>query len=230
MQAHIVISEADLSKIIKSRTTFKMSPKDAAIATFPMLDQCKLKAVDSPRLCAELLTLEEKLVETNYKFGVLLCRNGQIDEDDMFSNETGSEVFEQFLDCIGDRVTLKGFKNFRGGLDVREDTTGVESVYSRYRNMEIMFHVSTLLPYTQQNKQQIARKAHIGNDIGIIIFKEGSKNPTPFNPESIVSQFPHFLIVVEHIVDGPIGDPPRFRIAACRKDDVPGRDHTRMGP
>ena len=35
------------------------------------------------------------------------------------------------------------------------DTTGLESVYTVYEGHEIMFHVSTLLPYTPDNKQQV---------------------------------------------------------------------------
>ena len=35
------------------------------------------------------------------------------------------------------------------------DTTGRESVYTIYEGHEIMFHVSTLLPYTADNKQQV---------------------------------------------------------------------------
>ena len=35
------------------------------------------------------------------------------------------------------------------------DTTGEYSVYTEFRDTEIMFHVSTLLPYTTSNKQQV---------------------------------------------------------------------------
>lgn len=34
-----------------------------------------------------------------------------------------------------------------------------------------MFHVSTLLPYTVGDLQQLQRKRHIGNDIVAIIFQ-----------------------------------------------------------
>jgi hypothetical protein len=32
--------------------------------------------------------------------------------------EHGSDQFNEFLDLMGDRITLNGWKNFRGGLDV----------------------------------------------------------------------------------------------------------------
>lgn len=38
-----------------------------------------------------------------------------------------------------------------------------------------MFHVSTLLPTEQSSDQQVSKKRHIGNDIVLIIFKEGDQ-------------------------------------------------------
>ena len=43
-----------------------------------------------------------------------------------------------------------------GGLDVRGDMTGEHSVYTTHGDHEIMFHVSTLLPYSPDDKQQVA--------------------------------------------------------------------------
>lgn len=44
---------------------------------------------------------------------------------------------------------------FRGGLDVTHGQTGSESVYHNFHNKEIMFHVSTKLPYTEGDMQQV---------------------------------------------------------------------------
>lgn len=44
---------------------------------------------------------------------------------------------------------------FRGGLDVTHGQTGTESVYTNFHNKEIMFHVSTKLPYTEGDTQQV---------------------------------------------------------------------------
>jgi RAP1 GTPase activating protein 1 len=49
----------------------------------------------------------------------LYSKDGQTKEDDMFTNIDSSNEFEEFLDFIGDRVKLEGWKGFRGGLDVR---------------------------------------------------------------------------------------------------------------
>lgn len=35
------------------------------------------------------------------------------------------------------------------------DSTGTHSLYTTYQDHEIMFHVSTMLPYTPNNQQQV---------------------------------------------------------------------------
>ena len=49
-----------------------------------------------------------------------------------------------------------------------------------------MFHVSTMLPRSESDTQQIERKRHIGNDIVMIVFlEEGAM----FKPTCISSNF-----------------------------------------
>lgn len=38
------------------------------------------------------------------------------------------------------------------------DSTGEYSVYTEFRDAEVMFHISTLLPFTPTNKQQVNRE------------------------------------------------------------------------
>lgn len=42
-----------------------------------------------------------------------------------------------------------------------------------FEGHEIMFHVSTLLPFTPEQRQQVERKRHVGNDIVNIVFVDG---------------------------------------------------------
>lgn len=44
---------------------------------------------------------------------------------DIFSNSGGSVDWYEFLNFIGDKVRLKGWSRFAGGLDVKTDTTGI---------------------------------------------------------------------------------------------------------
>jgi RAP1 GTPase activating protein 1 len=47
-------------------------------------------------------------------------------------------------------------------LDTQFGQTGDEAVYDVFRDREIMFHVSPLLPYADNDPQQLQRKRHIG--------------------------------------------------------------------
>jgi hypothetical protein len=85
---------------------------------------------------------------------------------------------------LGERVSLKGWTGYRAGLDVNstpwvpprgsgwaaggrltvrrvcvcgggtDGQTGTHSVFTQFRDLDIMFHVSTLLPYSDSNMQQ----------------------------------------------------------------------------
>lgn len=88
--------------------------------------------------------------------------------------------------------------------------TGKYSVYTLYEGHEIMFHVSTLLPYSRDNKQQVERKRHIGNDIVNIVFidtptdcTQEQEAHTHFNPTCIKSQFTRILFFnLQHVLSG----------------------------
>uniref|UniRef100_A0A3B1J4L5 GTPase-activating Rap/Ran-GAP domain-like protein 3 n=1 Tax=Astyanax mexicanus TaxID=7994 RepID=A0A3B1J4L5_ASTMX len=134
----------------------------------------------------------------NFKFGVLFAKDGQLTDDEMFSNETGSENFEKFLNLLGDKICLQGWAGYRGGLDTKNDTTGINSIYTVYQGHELMFHVSTMLPYSKENKQQVERKRHIGNDIVTIVFQEGDDASPSFKPSMIRSHFTHIFALVRY--------------------------------
>ena len=72
--------------------------------------------------------------------------------------------------------------------------TGVHSIYTVYDNSEVMFHVSTLLPHSNVNEQQLERKRHIGNDRVTIVFQD---EDTPFSPKMIKSKLLHVFIVIQ---------------------------------
>jgi hypothetical protein len=153
----------------------------------------------------------------NIKAGVLYVKDKQTEEDDIFGNVSGSPDFEEFLELLGDSVTLKGFTGFRGGLDVNNNTTGEKSVYTNWSGIEFMFHVTTLLPYYPLDTQHIERKRHLGNDIVNIVFKEGD---TPFNPSIIRSTFTQVFLVIEKVKPEE-GGQPHYRMAVSCKNGIP---------
>uniref|UniRef100_A0A8C8RX86 Rap-GAP domain-containing protein n=1 Tax=Pelusios castaneus TaxID=367368 RepID=A0A8C8RX86_9SAUR len=132
------------------------------------------------------------------------------------SNTEESLGFLEFLDFLGDRIQLQDFRGFRGGLDVTRGQTGTESVYTNFRGKEIMFHVSTKLPFTEGDAQQLQRKRHIGNDIVAIVFQDEN---TPFVPDMIASNFLHAYVVVQ-LTRGAIGE-TLYKVSVTARDDVP---------
>uniref|UniRef100_H2LFX5 GTPase-activating Rap/Ran-GAP domain-like protein 3 n=1 Tax=Oryzias latipes TaxID=8090 RepID=H2LFX5_ORYLA len=156
------------------------------------------REIMNPEIQKDLLVLEEQEGSVNFKFGVLYAKDGQLTDDEMFSNEMGSENFEKFLTLLGDTITLQGWAGYRGGLDTKNDTTGIKSIYTVYQGHELMFHVSTMLPYSKENKQQVERKRHIGNDIVTIVFQEGDDTSSTFKPSMIRSHFTHIFALVKY--------------------------------
>uniref|UniRef100_A0A2R8ZD89 Signal-induced proliferation-associated 1 n=1 Tax=Pan paniscus TaxID=9597 RepID=A0A2R8ZD89_PANPA len=172
-----------------------LSPRKLLEHVAPQLSpSCLRLGSASPKVPRTLLTLDEQVLSFQRKVGILYCRAGQGSEEEMYNNQEAGPAFMQFLTLLGDVVRLKGFESYRAQLDTKTDSTGTHSLYTTYQDHEIMFHVSTMLPYTPNNQQQLLRKRHIGNDIVTIVFQEpGSK---PFCPTTIRSHFQHVFLVV----------------------------------
>ena len=79
-----------------------------------------------------------------------------------FANEARGGVLGVTLD--------ERFAGFAAGLDTKFGQTGNMTVNTKWKEYEITFHVSTLLPFFPGDEQQIQRKRHIGN--GIITIRE----------------------------------------------------------
>lgn len=200
-------------------------------SAFGYLSKSKLVLIEDPVLDQELLKYEDRQARTQLdrfsffslsyslvvqsvrgvKIGVLLCKEGQTKEEEMFSNgmrcmrahahaqlstthlcalcrrgrhpsppplclffcscgslltsslliDGSTPGFDEFLKFLGEEIPLQGFAGFRGGLDVRTNTTGSKSVYTLFCGVEIMFHVSTMLPFSPVNEQQVRVRVRV---------------------------------------------------------------------
>nr|XP_045009895.1 signal-induced proliferation-associated 1-like protein 3 isoform X3 [Jaculus jaculus] len=192
--------------------------KDALEYVIPELNiHCLRLALNTPKVTEQLLKLDEQGLCRKHKVGILYCKAGQSSEEEMYNNEEAGPAFEEFLALLGDKVCLKGFTKYAAQLDVKTDSTGTHSLYTTYQDYEIMFHVSTLLPYTPNNRQQLLRKRHIGNDIVTIIFQE--PGALPFTPKNIRSHFQHVFIIVR--VHNPCTENVCYSMAVTRSKDAP---------
>eukprot|EP00730_Choanoeca_flexa_P016757 TRINITY_DN7982_c0_g1_i1.p1 TRINITY_DN7982_c0_g1~~TRINITY_DN7982_c0_g1_i1.p1 ORF type:complete len:876 (+),score=207.88 TRINITY_DN7982_c0_g1_i1:23-2650(+) len=203
---HVTVAD---DKVIKSRQV----DHKRLLALFNVAADGPIEEIVDPNAQQRLLILEEQEGAVNFKIGVLYARPGQQTDDEMFSNETGSPGFEEFCDLIGTKIELQGWQSFRGGLDVRNGSTGQYSYHTVEYGKEIMFHVSTLLPYSTGNKQQLERKRHLGNDICNIVYVDGEL--PDFDPSNIKSQFNHMFVLVQRLPNGS------YSLKAFIKQSVP---------
>ncbi|XP_024861275.1 signal-induced proliferation-associated 1-like protein 1 isoform X2 [Kryptolebias marmoratus] len=202
----------------KHGTTRGLPVKDVLEYLLPELDlSCLRLALNTPKVTEQLMKLDEQGLSFQVKVGVMYCRAGQSTEEEMYNNETAGPALEEFLHLLGEKVRLKGFTKYRAQLDTKTDSTGTHSLYTSYKDYEIMFHVSTMLPYTPNNKQQLLRKRHIGNDIVTIVFQEPGAHP--FTPRAVRSHFQHVFIIVR--VHNPCSDSTYYSVAVTRSQDVP---------
>ncbi|CAM9229712.1 unnamed protein product, partial [Lampetra planeri] len=193
------ILEESVPSAARHTTPRGLSPKRLLEFIMPELNlHCLRLASNSPKVRDTLLKLDEQ-------------------GEDMYNNESSGPAFEEFLDLLGEAVRLKGWEKYRAQLDNKTDSTGTHSLYTRYQDYEIMFHVSTMLPYTANNTQQLLRKRHIGNDIVTIVFQE--PGALPFTPKSIRSHFQHVFIIVQ--VHEPCTENTYYRVAVTRSKDMP---------
>uniref|UniRef100_A0A7N6A9R0 Rap-GAP domain-containing protein n=1 Tax=Anabas testudineus TaxID=64144 RepID=A0A7N6A9R0_ANATE len=176
----------------------------------------KFNPVLYPRGSQLILVYDEHEVNNTFKYGVVYQKFGQTSEEELFGNNEETPAFKEFLSILGDNIELQDFKGFRGGLDVSHGQTGTESVYTVFRQREIMFHVSTKLPFTEGDVQQLQRKRHIGNDIVAAVFQEEA---TPFVPDMIASNFLHAYVLVQ--VENPCTEHTTYKVSVTAREDVP---------
>lgn len=175
-----------------------------------------------------LQQLERKLGRTYYKFGVVYAKEGQTEEDEYLLNESGSPEFDEFLDWLGDRIPLQGWDRYDGGLDTQKNATGTHSIFTEWKDLSIMFHVSTLMPLCAEgddddedgggNNRIVEKKVHIGNDIVVVVFMEGDSADSSFNPRKFVSHFNHAFIVINPVRQKGL---TLYRVNTVYKSDVP---------
>ncbi|KAI7853327.1 hypothetical protein BDC45DRAFT_151923 [Circinella umbellata] len=196
-------------------TTWKAVIEMSLDMPFNQLKKIDQETMVSTGLESDILRLDEQAVHDRCKFGVILVKEGQTKEEEWLSNEHDSEKLDRFLQIIGRRVALQGYAGWAGGLDRRSGDSGEHTFVEDWKEHNIAYHVSTLIPSRQGDKQQVQKKRHIGNDIVCIVFAEGKQ---PFNPAAIKSQFLHvFIVVHEEEWEGKTG----WRVEVAMAEPVP---------
>jgi RAP1 GTPase activating protein 1 len=81
------------------------------------------------------------------------------------------------------------------------NATGTHSFYTKWNELEIMFHIAPMLPYNASDRQQLERKRHLGNDIVVIVFVDSNST---YDPATIKSHFNHVVFVVQPELSGGV--------------------------
>lgn len=164
---------------IKKNSYFQtLSPAFLIKRLCPRLTLASLQPMLCPRASELLANYGEHVLVNNFKFGVIYQRQGQTSEEALFGNQGHSPALDGFLDTIGHRVSLASHQGYGGDRNyIQFGQTGEQSVYTDHCGKEVMYHVATLIPFSETDPQQLHRKRHINNDIVFIVFQEAN---TPF--------------------------------------------------
>lgn len=63
-------------------------------------------------------------IKSELKVGVIYIKEDQLTEEEILNNNENSPIFEEFLQILGEKVRLRGFDRYKGGLDTVHDLTG----------------------------------------------------------------------------------------------------------
>ncbi|KAK4550669.1 hypothetical protein LTR36_000248 [Oleoguttula mirabilis] len=107
----------------------------------------------------------------SHKTGVIYIGERQTDEDRVLQNVSGSPDYRELLRGLGDLQLLKGATFNTQGLDRSDDVDGEFAIVWRNQVTEVVFHVTTLMPNSDDVRENTAKKKrHVGNDHVNIIF------------------------------------------------------------
>jgi Rap/ran-GAP len=87
----------------------------------PLLNDGEFELATSKQLEKGLLEFAENDPQktTCFPVGVVYSKDGQQSQWDMWNNKESSQLFQNFLEFLGDRIRLKGWTEYAGGLDTK---------------------------------------------------------------------------------------------------------------
>ncbi|KAL5399824.1 hypothetical protein PMIN02_000353 [Paraphaeosphaeria minitans] len=147
----------------------------------------------------------------SYKVGVIYIGDGQTDEREILMNDIGPPAYTSFLSDLGSLCRLQGAKFNTGGLDTRNDQDGEFTYCWRDRCIELVFHITTMMPTNRDDEMTYSnKKRHIGNDFVNIIYNDSG---LPYNFDTFPSAFNYVHLVISpesraSFVDGRLDSDP----------------------
>ncbi|WPK26936.1 hypothetical protein PUMCH_004305 [Australozyma saopauloensis] len=163
-------------------------------------------------------------VVSHHKAGIIYIGPGQSEEVEILANTVGSLDYQQFLDGIGRMIRLSEASSvYVGGLDKENGIDGDFAYFWSDELTQLIFHATTLMPTTYNDKYLLLKKRHIGNNYVNVFFDESG---LPFNFNVIRSQFNFINIVISPhtISSNPAANPGNkfYKVKTYRRSEVPG--------
>eukprot|EP01091_Cochliopodium_minus_P014988 TRINITY_DN5218_c0_g1_i1.p1 TRINITY_DN5218_c0_g1~~TRINITY_DN5218_c0_g1_i1.p1 ORF type:complete len:1028 (-),score=311.03 TRINITY_DN5218_c0_g1_i1:47-3130(-) len=162
-----------------------------------------------------LLEFEKKTFESSfyYKFGILYCEEEQLNDEEVseiYKNNKTTPNFEKFLNLLGEKIYLKDWKDYDGGLDTKDNTMGKYSYYTNYENRNIMFQINTLIKNGKTTKKLIEQ-----NMVNIIFCE---KPEFQFSPCIFTSKLNQVFIIIS--IAKIEMEVVYYRVDVLKKNDV----------
>ncbi|KAJ4287682.1 Tuberous sclerosis 2-like protein [Kalmusia sp. IMI 367209] len=149
---------------------------------------------DDDMMRRALATFDRISAIDSYKVGVIYIGDGQTNEREILMNDIGPPAYTSFISDLGTLCRLKGAKFNTGGLDTRDDMDGEFTYCWRDRCIELVFHITTMMPTNQDDEMTYPnKKRHIGNDFVNIIYNDSG---LPYNFDTFPSAFNYVHIVI----------------------------------
>ena len=92
------------------------------------------------------------------KVGVVYVSPYARNQHEILKNSKGSAVYERFLKTLGEKIVLERHLGYMGGLKISLD--GNSAIYYANSSLELIFHVSTMMPSNEEDEQQISKKRY----------------------------------------------------------------------
>ncbi|XP_076803617.1 ral GTPase-activating protein subunit alpha-1-like isoform X2 [Clavelina lepadiformis] len=162
------------------------------------------------RLLRELKNLDARRCRETHKVAVLYIAEGQEEKLPVLSNTGGSKEYEDFVAGLGWEVDLSTHSGFRGKLQ-SDGSTGRTAPYYATSTLEVVFHVATRFPSTDDDARNVKLK-HLGNDEVHIVWSEHYRD---YRRGIIPTEFGDVVIVIYPLRHG------LYRIQILKKPDVP---------
>lgn len=226
----LVASNQSTASTVERTREVLIDPSFLALQVSPYPDSRKVPRsilVPPTEECKRTLrNLDRVPVIDSHTIGVLYAAPGQTTEEEILSNRHGSPAYTRFLHGLGRLIHLKNQKDvYTGGLDTYTDEDG-KYTYAWWNDIiQVLYHVTTLMPNRPYDPQYAHKKKHVGNDYVRIVWNDSG---VPYRFDTLKTEFQFANVVIEPHSAGVIGaytnalhDHEYFKVSCQRAAGMP---------